>query len=178
MRTNKLMGTLDTNFVNLYEDWPKLKIQPRNAHISEIKLQLLKKSWIKSTHSRSFMNSPLAVTYLPAFTRLESQKITALIKSDSTLLVYSIYWEGGGGLATQLLGKGGGGKVFTILYNMMYSRLKSTINHRDSKTYFDTYQGRRILCRMRIWVLVSTNFWHISYPYFNEGGQILPTTCT
>ena len=33
------------------------------------------------------MNSPLAVTYLPAFTRLESQKITALIKSDSTLLV-------------------------------------------------------------------------------------------
>ena len=34
------------------------------------------------------MNSPLAVTYLPAFTRLESQKITALIKSDSTLLVH------------------------------------------------------------------------------------------
>ena len=42
------------------------------------------------------MNSPLAVTYLPAFTILESQKITALIKSDSTLLVHSIYWEGRG----------------------------------------------------------------------------------
>ena len=43
------------------------------------------------------MNSPLAVTYLPAFTRLESQKITALIKSDSTLLAHSIYWEREGG---------------------------------------------------------------------------------